>query len=275
MPAEPASLFRAPHTLVMGILNITPDSFSDGGRFASAQQAIDEGMRLVAEGADILDVGGESTRPGSDPVPEDEECRRVLPVVEGLRARGVALVSIDTMKPGVAARSLVAGARIVNDVTGLRNPAMREVVARAGAAAVLMHMRGTPKTMQQNPQYGDVLAEVRGELAAMLAEARAAGIADIAVDPGIGFGKTADHNFELLARLGELQALGAPVLVGPSRKSFLGTLPGLESPAQRLEGTLAACVLSAMNGASVLRVHDVAACKRALRVVDAARRYAQ
>lgn len=274
MSAASPSLFRASHTLLMGILNVTPDSFSDGGQFDGAQAAVDFGMRLLDDGADILDVGGESTRPGSDPVSEAEECRRVLPVVEGLLARGAGLVSIDTMKPAVAARALAAGARIVNDVTGLRNPEMRAAVSHAGAAAVLMHMRGIPKTMQHNPRYGDVVAEVREELAEFLAAARADGIADIAIDPGIGFGKTAAHNFELLARLAEFQSLGAPILLGPSRKSFLGTLTGMDDPAQRLEGTIAACVLGALHGATVLRVHDVAACKRALRVVDATRSFA-
>lgn len=263
-----SSLFRAPHTMLMGILNVTPDSFSDGGCFLQAEQAIAHGLRLVEDGADIVDVGGESTRPGSDPVSEADELARVLPVVEGLLAGGVKLVSVDTMKPRVAARCLQAGARIVNDVTGMRNPEMRAVAAQHRAAVVLMHMRGTPKTMQQNPVYADVVVEVRNELRAMLAEAGAAGIEDIAIDPGIGFGKTATHNFELLARLGEFHELGVPLLVGPSRKSFLASLPGLEEPQRRLEGTIAACVTSALQGAAVLRVHDVAECKRALRVAD-------
>ncbi|MCW5965648.1 MAG: dihydropteroate synthase [Bryobacterales bacterium] len=263
-----SSLFRAPHTMLMGILNVTPDSFSDGGSFLHREQAIAHGLRLTEEGADMVDVGGESTRPGSDPVSEAEELSRVLPVVEGLLAGGVKLVSVDTMKPGVAARCLQAGARIVNDVTGMRNPEMRAVAAMHGASVVVMHMRGTPKTMQRNPVYVDVVHAVRDELRAMLAEARAAGIEDVAIDPGIGFGKTAAHNFELLARLGEFHELGAPVLVGPSRKSFLASLPGLEVPQRRLEGTIAACVLSAMQGAAVVRVHDVAECKRALRVAD-------
>ncbi len=273
------SRFRAAHTLVMGILNVTPDSFSDGGHFLRPQEAIEHGLRLLEDGADILDIGGESTRPGSDAVSEREELARVLPVLEGLLAhprfsghpRQVPYLSIDTMKPGVAARCLEAGVSIVNDVSGLRDAEMRAVVAQHQASAVLMHMRGLPKTMQQKPEYVDVVTEVREALRDAMALAREAGIRDIAVDPGIGFGKTASHNFEILARFQEFQTLDAPLLAGPSRKSFLGALEGMEAPTQRLEGTIAACVICAMQGAAVLRVHDVAECKRALRVADAVR----
>jgi dihydropteroate synthase len=267
----PPSVFRGAHTLVMGIVNVTPDSFSDGGLFLQPESALRHARWLAEDGADILDIGGESTRPGSDPVTADEELRRVLPVIEALAKDSTALVSIDTMKPAVADECLRAGARIVNDVTGLRDPAMLEVAARHNAAVVTMHMLGTPKTMQNEPRYGDVVAEICTYLAGQAATARAAGIEDIAIDPGIGFGKTAAHNFEILRRMSEFTELGYPVLVGPSRKSFLGSLPGMEASEQRLEGTIAACVVAAMQGASVLRVHDVAECKRALRVVDAIR----
>ncbi|MCU0226676.1 MAG: dihydropteroate synthase, partial [Bryobacterales bacterium] len=241
--------------------------------------AIQHGLRLVEEGAEILDIGGESTRPGAEAVSEADELARVLPVLEGLLADGRFArtgsqgpwISIDTMKPGVAARCLEAGATIVNDVSGLRQAEMRAVVAEHRASAVLMHMQGMPRTMQQDPRYQDVVREVRHALGEALALAREAGIQDVAVDPGIGFGKTATHNFQLLARMEAFLDLGAPLLAGPSRKSFLGTLEGMDAPAQRLEGTIAACVVCAMHGASVLRVHDVAACKRALRVVDAVR----
>lgn len=265
------SVFRGAHTLVMGIVNVTPDSFSDGGLFLQPESALRQARWLVEDGADIVDVGGESTRPGSDPVSAEEELRRVLPVIEALAKDDDALVSIDTMKPAVADVCLRAGARIVNDVTGLRDPEMLEVAARHQAAVVAMHMLGSPKTMQNQPRYDDVVAEISAYLAGQAAKARAAGIDDIAIDPGIGFGKTAAHNFEILQRMSEFTALGYPVLVGPSRKSFLGSLPGMEASEQRLEGTIAACVVAAMQGASVVRVHDVAECKRALRVVDAIR----
>lgn len=265
------SLFQAAHTLVMGIVNVTPDSFSDGGRFLDAASAIRHARRLVEEGADILDVGGESTRPGSETVPEEEELRRVLPVIEVLASDTAATISVDTRKPAVADACLRAGARVVNDVGGLRDPAMREVAARHGAAVVIMHMQGTPRTMQQDPRYHDVVHDIAAYLQAQAALAREAGIRDIAIDPGIGFGKTAAHNFEILGRLGEFVALGYPVLLGPSRKSFLAKVPRAAANEQRLEGTIAACVAAAMQGVSVLRVHDVAECKRALRVADAIR----
>ncbi len=265
------SIFTDAHTLVMGIVNVTPDSFSDGGRFRDAAEAVHHARGLAADGADILDVGGESTRPGSDSVTVQEELRRVLPVIEQLAADGQAAVSIDTMKPEVADACLRAGARIVNDVGGLRDRKMIDVAARHGAAVVIMHMRGTPKTMQADPRYGDVTGEIADYLEAQAALARQAGIRDIAIDPGIGFGKTTDHNLEILKRLGEFTRLGYPVLVGPSRKAFLGEAAGRKNDKRRIEGTIAACVVAAMNGASVLRVHDVAECKRALRVVDAIR----
>jgi dihydropteroate synthase len=258
-------------TAIMGIVNVTPDSFSDGGAFLDPEAAIAHGLRLAAEGADILDVGGESTRPGAAPVPADEERRRVVPVVRGLAARCALPISVDTTKAAVARAALDAGASIVNDVSALRfDPSLGPVVAAAGAALVLMHMQGDPRTMQVEPRYDDLLGEVRGELAAALARAAAAGVdpARTLVDPGIGFGKTLAHNLELLGRLGELAGLGRPILVGPSRKSFIGKITGAP-PAGRVEGTIAACCLAAARGAHAVRVHDVAAVRRALAVADA------
>lgn len=270
-PTMDESIFNAARTLVMGIVNVTPDSFSDGGRFLEPASAIRHARALVEDGADILDVGGESTRPGSESITAEEELRRVLPVVEALAKDAEAAISIDTMKPEVADACLRAGARIVNDVSGLRDPALRDVAARHGAAVVIMHMQGTPKTMQQAPRYDDVVKDIAAYLNAQAVLAREAGIREVAIDPGIGFGKTVAHNFQILGRLREFAALGYPVLLGPSRKSFLAKAPGAAVDERRLEGTIAACVLAAMQGASVLRVHDVAECKRALRVVDAVR----
>ncbi len=258
-------------TAIMGIVNVTPDSFSDGGVHPDARSAIDHGLRLAAEGADILDVGGESSRPGAAPVSTDEELRRVIPVVRGLAERGGVPVSVDTTKAAVAEAALAAGATIVNDISALRfDPRLGEVVARAGAALVVMHMQGSPRTMQQNPRYVDLLGEVVAELAEGAGRAAAAGVdpGKIIVDPGIGFGKTLEHNLELLDRLGELAALGRPILAGPSRKAFIGRLLDAQ-PAERVEGTIAACCLAATRGAHVVRVHDVKAVRRALRIADA------
>lgn len=259
------------HTLVMGILNVTPDSFSDGGRFATPDEAVEEARRLVAEGADIVDVGGESTRPGAHPVPEKVELERVLPVVEQLAMDPRIRVSIDTMKPRVAAACLAAGATLVNDVSGLADPEMARVAAAAGAGVVIMHMRGTPLTMREHAVYRDVMREIIDELRPRVERAREAGIREIYVDPGLGFAKTPSQSFEVLRRLGELAELGCPILIGPSRKSFLGVLPGMEEIGQRLEGTIAAAVIGAMHGASIIRVHDVRPVKKALSVVDAVR----
>ena len=258
-------------TLVMGILNVTPDSFSDGGRFATPDEAVEEARRLIAEGADIVDVGGESTRPGAHPVPEDVELERVLPVVELVALDPRVRVSIDTMKPRVAAACLEAGATLINDVSGLADPEMARVAAAAGAGVVIMHMRGTPQTMRQHAVYRDVMREVIEELRPRVERARGAGVREIYVDPGIGFAKTPAQSFELLRRLGELRDLGCPILIGPSRKSFLGVLPGMEDISERLEGTIAAAVIGAMNGASIVRVHDVRPVRKALSVADAVR----
>jgi dihydropteroate synthase len=255
---------------LMGVVNVTPDSFSDGGLYLDPRAAIEHGKALAADGAAILDVGGESTRPGAAPVAVEEELRRVEPVVAGLAGVGPA-ISVDTSKAAVAAAALDAGATIVNDVTALRgDPEMAPLVAERGAGVVLMHMAGEPRTMQANPEYGDVVAEVRDFLAARLEAALAAEIDEsvIWLDPGIGFGKTDRHNFELLRGLGELAALGRPLVVGTSRKGFIGRTDG--SPAdERLGGTVATSILAAAAGADVLRVHDVREMDQALRVASA------
>ena len=268
MPVLPISRGR---TLVMGILNVTPDSFADGGHFLSAEEALLQGRRLIAEGADILDIGAESTRPGSDPVPEQEELDRAAPVVEKIASEFAVPISIDTYKPSVADQCLKLGATIVNDITGLSEAAMMKTIKQHGAAAIIMHMRGTPKTMQRDVEYDDVVIDVSTFLAERIEAARSKGIEEIVVDPGIGFGKTANQNFQLLQRLHEFGKLQAPVLIGPSRKSFLGKLSSKLPVEERLEGTIAACCVGAMNGASIVRVHDVRAVKRAIEVVDAIR----
>jgi dihydropteroate synthase len=257
-------------TLVMGILNVTPDSFSDGGRFLDVPAAVAHGRRLVAEGADLVDVGGESTRPGAAGVDAAEETRRVIPVVEALAAEGV-VVSVDTSKPEVARRAVEAGAEIVNDVTGLDEPVMREVVAVSGAGVVVMHMQGTPRTMQEDPRYGDVVAEVEAFLLARAASAREAGVepACIALDPGIGFGKGLRHNLVLLRDLARLTSHGLPVLVGTSRKSFLGRLTGVEAPELRDGSTAVTVALAVERGASVVRVHDPRSAREAVMVAEA------
>jgi dihydropteroate synthase len=270
-------LFRcSSHTLdlsrpcVMGIVNVTPDSFSDGGRYAVAEAAIAHGVSLVAEGADILDIGGESTRPGAAPVPLEEELRRVLPVIEGLARQAGVPISVDTSKPGVMRAAIAAGADIVNDINALQAPGALEAVAESTAGICLMHMQGTPQTMQQNPQYHDVVGEVAQFLRARLAAAEEYGIAPARVvfDPGFGFGKTRAHNLALMRELETLCALGRPLLVGVSRKSVLGQVTGNDVDA-RLYASLSAAVIAAMKGAKILRVHDVKATVDALKVVAA------
>jgi dihydropteroate synthase len=259
-------------TLVMGIVNVTPDSFSDGAMFATAEDAVAHGARLVDQGADLLDVGGESTRPGSDPIEADEELPRVVPVIEGLvKARPGTPLSVDTRKPEVASAALHAGASVVNDIAGGRNSALLETVSRTGAGVVLMHMLGEPRTMQDDPRYDDVVAEVHEFLRERIEAAVFAGIPEerICIDPGIGFGKTVDHNLALLRAVPALRMLGAAVMVAASRKGFIGTLTGVEDPAARLEGSLAVAVLAAAHGADLVRVHDVEATVRALKVADA------
>ena len=250
----------------MGIVNVTPDSFSDGGQFADAAAAVAHGRDLAAAGAAIVDVGGESTRPGADPVSPDEELRRVIPVVEGLAAAGLT-VSIDTRRAAVMHAAVAAGATVINDVTALAgDPESLAVAAAAGVPVILMHMRGEPQTMQRDPTYDDVALDVYDALAGRVAACRAAGIplANIAVDPGIGFGKTVDHNLELLAALAMFQGLGTAVVLGVSRKSFIGRLAGAAPADQRLPGSIAAGLAGIHHGADILRVHDVAATAQAL-----------
>jgi dihydropteroate synthase len=258
-------------TLVMGILNVTPDSFSDGGRFFGERAAIDRGVEMVEEGADIVDVGGESTRPGSDPVPLEEELRRTVPIVERLAASVPVPISIDTRKPEVAAAALDAGATIVNDISGARDPGMFEVVKRAGAGMVLMHMKGEPKSMQEAPHYDDVVAEVKEYLRERIEAAEFAGVDPerLAIDPGIGFGKELEHNLEILRHVDALFELGRPVLVGPSRKRFIGTLLGDLPPEERVEGTAGAVAWLVARGVHLVRVHDVREMVRVVRIVDA------
>jgi dihydropteroate synthase len=258
----------------MGIVNVTPDSFSDGGLFLDADAAIAHGGRLAEEGADILDVGGESTRPGAEPVPEEEELRRVVPVVERLAAGvgGAVRVSVDTTKSAVARAAVDAGASIVNDVSAFGFDAeMAGVVAESGAHCCLMHMRGEPRTMQRDPRYGDVVGEVRAFLEERLAFAVSEGVPEerVWLDPGIGFGKTVEHNLELLRRLDEIVAIGRPVVIGTSRKSFLGKLAVGGVRSDRLAGTIATNVLALERGAEVFRVHDVAQNRDALHVAAA------
>jgi dihydropteroate synthase len=254
---------------LMGIVNVTPDSFSDGGLFLDAEAAVAHGRELAQQGAEILDVGGESTRPGAEEVSAEEETGRVVPVVAGLA--GMATVSIDTSKLTVAEAALDAGAAIVNDVTALRHdPELAALCADRDAGLVLMHMQGDPRSMQANPTYDDVVDEVKAFLAERLEAAIAAGVAEdrVWLDPGIGFGKNLDHNLELLRRLGELRALGRPLVVGTSRKSFIGKVDG-SGVGDRLGGTIASSVLAVAEGADVLRVHDVAEAAQAVKVAEA------
>ncbi len=259
------------HVLIMGVLNVTPDSFSDGGRFLDPGAAVAQAEALVAQGADLIDLGAESSRPGSEPVDETEELRRLMPVIEALAPRVAVPLSIDTTKARVAQRALDAGACIVNDISALRfDPDMARVVATTGAGVVLMHMQGTPQTMQRTPQYDDVVSEVRAFLAARMAAAREAGIRpdQILLDPGFGFGKTVTHNLTLLARLDELAALGRPVLAGVSRKAFIGQILAREV-GDRLMGTAAAVALAVERGARLVRVHDVGAIRDVVRMTEA------
>jgi dihydropteroate synthase len=268
-----ARLFDGPGPFLMGVVNATPDSFSDGGRFLEPEAAVAQALRLAEEGADLVDLGGESTRPGAASVPAAEELRRVVPVIERLRGGGFPLpISVDTCKGEVARAALAAGADLVNDVTGLSDPELGRAAAAAGVPVVLMHMRGTPADMQARAIYRDVAAEVAAELEAALARAAAAGIPRerTILDPGIGFAKTAEQGVELLARIGELRRLGRPLLVGPSRKSFIGKLTG--APAgDRVPGTLAAVTACVLAGVEIVRVHDVAPCRQAALVAAAIR----
>jgi dihydropteroate synthase len=256
---------------VMGIVNVTPDSFSDGGAHATADAAVAHGLRLAEEGADILDVGGESTRPGAEDVPEEEELRRVVPVIERLAKETAIPISVDTSKPGVMRAAVAAGAGLVNDVYALRREGALEAAAALGVPVVLAHMLGEPRSMQEAPRYDDVVAEVHRVLAERIFAAEMAGIGKkrIVVDPGFGFGKTRDHNLLLLAQLERFTELGVPVLAGLSRKRTIGELTGRTEPRERIHGSVAAHVIAAQRGALLLRVHDVAATVDALAVWNA------
>jgi dihydropteroate synthase len=260
-------------TALMGVLNVTPDSFYDGGRRFGPEKAIADGVEFAAAGADIIDVGGESTRPGAREVSEQEELERVLPVIHGLRREVTIPISIDTYKANVVRAALDAGADIVNDISALRfDAAMAALVAKEKVPVVLMHMQGTPRTMQLAPCYGDVLWEVKDFLATQIRFAQESGIAPekIIIDPGIGFGKTLEHNLRLLNRLSELSSLGQPLLVGASRKAFIGKILNV-TPDERLEGSLAAAVAAVLAGAHIIRAHDVKETRRAVNVADAIR----
>ena len=263
----------------MGILNTTPDSFSDGGQHASPERAVEHARRMAEEGADLLDIGGESTRPGAPPVSAEEEIARTVPVIRELRRSLSVPISIDTTKAAVAAAALAAGADIVNDVSALeRDVDMARVLRDWRAGCALMHMRGTPATMRELTDYGDVVAEVRSALASSLAKAVAASGLDaefFLLDPGIGFAKTPEQSIRLVAAIGELRQLGRPVLMGPSRKSFIGHVLGRPDPGGRIWGTAGACAACSLLGADIVRVHDVAAMSDAMRIADAIRRYTQ
>jgi dihydropteroate synthase len=268
------SLPYGERTLVMGVLNVTPDSFSDGGRFFSHDQAIAQTERMIEEGADIIDIGGESTRPGSDFVSPEEELRRVIPIIKQLAGKGTVPISIDTTKSQVARAALEAGAEIVNDISGLRfEPELADEVANARAGLVLMHSRGTPKNMQQLPPAEDIMTEVIDGLRESLSVARQRGVPQesIVIDPGIGFGKTVDQNLELIAKLDQLAAAlpDLPIMIGTSRKSFIGKLLNNAPADKRLHGTIASIVAAVMKGAHIVRVHDVKATVEALKLADA------
>lgn len=258
-------------TYIMGILNLTPDSFSDGGRYPSVEVAVERALEMIKEGADIIDIGGESTRPGSEPVPAEEEMGRVLPVIEALATRTDTSISIDTTKASVAKAALAKGAALVNDVTGLKgDPEMGRVVREFDAGVILMHMKGSPKTMQESPQYKDLMGEIYYSLLESIEIAEQAGIPaeKIIVDPGIGFGKTLEHNLEILDRLDELKSLGFPILLGASRKGFIGKILDL-SVDERLEGSLAVAAHGIQRGANMLRIHDVKETARVARMLNA------
>jgi len=257
-------------TWIMGVLNITPDSFSDGGLYFDKDRAISRGLELAAEGADIIDVGGESTKPGSDPVPAEEELKRIIPVISALRAKTDVLISVDTTKSEIAEAAIEAGADIINDISAFRfDSRMPLLAAQKGVSVILMHMKGIPKTMQIDPSYVDLLAEIKSFLQEKIEAAQASGInkEKIIIDPGIGFGKSAEDNLILINNLSFLEELERPILIGTSRKSFLGSILNLP-PLERSEGTIASAILSIIRGAHILRVHDVGSIKRATLVAE-------
>ncbi|MCX6722093.1 MAG: dihydropteroate synthase [Candidatus Staskawiczbacteria bacterium] len=256
-------------TLIMGVLNITPDSFSDGGEFLNIGLAIKQAKKMVEEGADIIDIGGESSRPGSNPVFIKEELKRVLPVIKLLAKEIKVPISIDTYKPEVAEICLKAGASIVNDITGLRDKKMVELVAKTKCPVVIMHMKGSPKDMQKNPKYKDVVEDVAKFFKEKISMAKEAGIKNIILDPGIGFGKTVEDNLKLIKGLKIFLKFSCPIMVGSSRKSFIGKINKTDNPKNRVEGTIASICYSIINGASIVRVHDIKQCKKAVEIIDA------
>lgn len=267
-----ASIELSRKTIIMGILNVTPDSFSDGGEYFDPARAVDRALEMIEQGADIIDIGGESTRPGSEVVPLDEEIRRTIPIIEKIAARVDVPLSIDTYKAEVARQAVSVGASIVNDISGLRfDPAMAGSIAEMGVPVVIMHIKGKPKDMQVDPVYDDLIGDIKTYLRESIDTAKSAGIPDdkIIVDPGIGFGKTFDHNLEIIQRLGEFRELGKPILIGPSRKAFIGKILGDLPPAERIEGTAAAVAISIFNSANIIRVHDVKEMSRVACVADA------
>lgn len=254
----------------MGILNVTPDSFSDGNLYFDKSKASQRAIHMLSEGADIIDIGGQSTRPGSQPVSVEEEIRRTIPVIEAVRKEIRAPISIDTYRAEVAGKAIEAGASMVNDISGLRfDPDMAKTVAKYDVPVVIMHIKGTPRDMQANPQYEALIPEIMDYLREGIRIAEGAGINKIIIDPGIGFGKTFDHNLEIIKNLAEFALLEKPVLIGPSRKAFIGHILGGAPPQERLEGTLAAVTASILNGANIVRVHDVKETAKAVRVADA------
>lgn len=262
-------------TYIMGIINVTPDSFSDGGLYYDPQKAVEHAFRLVEDGADIIDIGGESTRPGSEPVPEEEELKRVIPVIKRLAREIKIPISIDTYKSRVAKEALDAGASMINDISGLRfDPEMKKVVAEYKVPVVIMHIKSTPKTMQINPTYDALIPEIRDYLREGIMMGLEAGVREdlMIIDPGIGFGKTFEHNLEIIKNLQEFTYLEKPILIGPSRKAFIGKALGDVPPSMRLEGTLAVVAVAIFNGANILRVHDVKETVKVAKVVDAIRR---
>ncbi|HUS59710.1 MAG TPA: dihydropteroate synthase [Planctomycetota bacterium] len=267
------SLKLGPRTLIMGVLNVTPDSFSDGGLYYLPDLAVERAHQMIEAGADILDIGGESTRPGAMPVPPETELKRVIPVIEQISSRSNVIISIDTTKAQVAREALAAGASIVNDTTGLHgDPALVKAAANASAAVVAMHIKGTPRTMQQQPVYHDLIGEIAGYLRESIALAEANGVpaGQVIIDPGIGFGKTVQHNLEIMARLRELQALHRPILIGTSRKSTIGQITG-KPVDQRIFGTAATVAICIINGAAIVRVHDVSEMVDVVKMADAIR----
>ena len=261
-------------TLIMGILNVTPDSFSDGGLYLDKEAAIQRALAMSSEGADIIDIGGLSTRPGSEEIPIEEELKRVVPVIEALRGRLSIPISIDTYRAEVAEQALRAGADIVNDISGLRfDPKMKEVVSRYKAPIVIMHIKGTPRDMQKDPRYQNLIAEITDYLKEGIKIAKQSGIPEerIIIDPGIGFGKTLEHNLEIIRNLSSFKSLGRPILIGVSRKSFIGKILDDAPPSERLEGTLSAISISVFNGANIVRVHDVKEASKAVRIAHALR----